>query len=191
MKEVAIRSMHIDLKGLAPKAEYAWKLMDDLQSFGYNHILMEFEDKFPFECCPEIVHQGAYTKAELAGFERRNLSVIPLLQCAGHLDYLLSHEKYAFLRDKERTYQWDLSNEQAFDLWRQMAEEILGVYPDAKYFHIGADEVELADVGRQQGLGAVVGLGDDGVDLLVDHRGHSLGVVGVGLLECRLLPFLR
>ena len=96
MKEVAIRSMHIDLKGLAPKAEYAWKLMDDLQSFGYNHILMEFEDKFPFECCPEIVHQGAYTKAELAKFECKGLSVIPLMQCAGHLDYLLSHEKYAF-----------------------------------------------------------------------------------------------
>ena len=145
MKEVAIRSMHIDLKGLAPKAEYAWKLMDDLQSFGYNHILMEFEDKFPYECCPEIVHQGAYTKAELAKFERKGLSVIPLLQCAGHLDYLLSHKKYAFLRDKGRTYQWDLSNEQAFELWRQMAEEILGVYPNAKYFHIGADEVELAD----------------------------------------------
>lgn len=137
--------MHVDLKGLAPQAEYAWKLMDDLQSFGYNYILMEFEDKFPYECCPEIVHRGAYTKAELAKFRRENLDVIPLLQCAGHLDYLLAHKNYAALRDKGRTYQWDLGNEKTFELWKNMVGEILEVYPESKYFHIGADEVELAD----------------------------------------------
>lgn len=145
MLPVDHRVMHIDLKGLCPKAGFAHKLMDDLQTFGYNHILMEFEDKFPFESCPEIVHTGAYTKAELAAFKRPGLSVIPLMQCAGHLDYLLACKEYAFLRDKERTYQWDLGQEAAFELWRKMTDEILEVYPDAEYFHIGADEVELAD----------------------------------------------
>ena len=42
------------------------------------------------------------------------------------------------------------------------------------------DEVELADVLAQEALGGVICLGDDGVDLLVDHSGNSLGVVGVG-----------
>ena len=145
VNKVTARVMHIDLKGLAPQAEYGWKLMDDLQSFGYNYILMEFEDKFPYECCPEIVHRGAYTKAELAKFRRDGLDVIPLMQCAGHLDYLLAHEKYACLRSKGRTYQWNLADERVFDLWKDMVEEILEVYPESKYFHIGADEVELAD----------------------------------------------
>ena len=145
MFQTACRTMHIDLKGLCPQADFAHKLMDDLQSFGYNYILMEFEDKFPFECCPEIVHPGAYTKAELAKFERPGLSVIPLMQCAGHLDYLLAHEKYASYRDAGRTYQWNLALEETFELWRKMADEILEVYPNAEYFHIGADEVELAD----------------------------------------------
>ena len=42
------------------------------------------------------------------------------------------------------------------------------------------DEIELANVLTQEGLGGVVRLGDDGVDLLVDHRGNCLGVVGIG-----------
>ena len=143
MKSIQCRVMHFDLKAAVPNTEFTLKLMDDLQSFGYNYVLVEFEDKFPFEVTPEIVHQGAYTKAGLAQFQRPGLSVIPLMQCAGHLDYLLSHSKYAFLRDNGSTYQWDLRNEKAFELWTEMVEEILKVYPDAEYFHIGADEVKL------------------------------------------------
>ena len=143
MKSIQCRVMHFDLKAAVPNTEFTYKLLDDLQSFGYNYVLVEFEDKFPFEVTPEIVHQGAYTKAELAQFQRPGLSVIPLMQCAGHLDYLLSHSKYAFLRDNGSTYQWDLRNEKAFELWTEMVEEILKVYPGAEYFHIGADEVKL------------------------------------------------
>ena len=42
------------------------------------------------------------------------------------------------------------------------------------------NEIQLVDVLAKQTLGGLVGLGYDGVDLVVDHRGNRLGVIGVG-----------
>ncbi len=140
------RVIHFDMKSMIPAAEYALALAGEIAELGYTHILMEFEDKFPFEAFPAVAHPAAWSKEDFRRFNGKcrslGLSVIPLLQCAGHLDYFLKHDEYKDLR-KGTTYRWCLADGRAFDCWRTMAEEILEVFSDCTFFHIEADEVQL------------------------------------------------
>lgn len=140
-----VRSLHFDMKGMIPNAAYMQKLRQDIIHFGYTHLLVEFEDKFPYRDMDFMVHPDAYTKEELAALDSEELRVIPLLQCVGHLDYLLKHPDKKHLRNKGNIYRWDMTNPEVFELWCRQVDEILEVYPDCEYFHIGADEAELED----------------------------------------------
>lgn len=138
-----VRSLHFDMKGMIPKAEYMQSLCKDIASFGFTHLLVEFEDKFPFRNYGFMHHPAAYSKRELSALDSPELRVIPLLQSAGHLDYLLKYPHMKMFRKEESIYQWNMTLPKVFDIWREMADEILEVYPDCEYFHIGADEADI------------------------------------------------
>ena len=141
------RVLHLDMKSLFPKADYLLSLLERFADMGYTHILLEFEDKFPFDSFPDSTHPAAYSKAEFQAVAAKcrtlGIGVIPLLQCAGHLDYFLKHPAYRKWSENNDTFQWCLSNPETLDVWRTMTEEILEIFPDCEYFHIGADEVKL------------------------------------------------
>ena len=142
-----IRGLHFDMKAMIPKAEFLPCLLENIAQCGYNALLLELEDKFPFRCCPEAVHPAAYRREDFREMNRicrkLGITVIPLLQSVGHLDYLLKHPQYRFLREDNSVYQWCLSDSRSWEIWRAMAEELLEVFPDCTYFHIGADEAEM------------------------------------------------
>ena len=140
-----VKSLHFDMKGMIPRAAYMQQLREYIIDFGYNHLLVEFEDKFPYRNYDFMVHPDAYTKEELAALHSDQLRVIPLLQCVGHLDYMLKHPQMKHLRKNGNIYRWDMSDPQVFEVWKEQADEILEVFPDCEYFHIGADEAELDD----------------------------------------------
>ena len=131
------------MKGMIPSADYMRRFRKNIIGFGYNYLLVELEDKFPYRNYGFMVHPDAYGKEELAALHSDRLKVIPLLQCVGHLDYLLKHPQMKHLRHRDSIYMWDMSNPEVFKVWCEMADEILEVYPDCEYFHIGADEAEL------------------------------------------------
>ena len=144
-----VRCIHLDMKSMFPKAEYLLKELDQLAGLGYTHILLEFEDRFPFEAYPDFVRKSAYTREEfrcVAGKCRQlGIGVIPLLQCAGHLDYFLKEPAYRKWSENGDTFQWCLSDTETLEVWKSMAQEILDIFPDCEYFHIGADEVKHRD----------------------------------------------
>ena len=141
------RVIHLDMKSLFPKADYLLSLLERFAEMGYTHILLEFEDKFPFDAYPDSTHPAAYTKAEFLAVAEKcralGIGVIPLLQCAGHLDYFLKEPAYRKWSENNDTFQWCLSDPETLTIWQTMAEEILEIFPDSEYFHIGADEVKL------------------------------------------------
>ena len=142
-----VRCLHLDMKSLFPKAEYLFSLLERFAEMGYTHILLEFEDKFPFDAYPDSTHPAAYTKAGFQAVAAKcrtlGIGVIPLLQCAGHLDYFLKEPAYRKWSENNDTFQWCLSNPETLKVWQTMAEEILEIFSDCEYFHIGADEVKL------------------------------------------------
>ena len=141
-----VQCIHLDMKSLFPKAEYLLTELEQLAAMGYTHVLIEFEDRFPFEAYPGFARKSAYTKAEFRLVAEKcrsmGIGVIPLLQCAGHLDYFLKEPAYRKWSENGNTYQWCLSDPETLQVWKTMAQEILEIFPDCEYFHIGADEVK-------------------------------------------------
>ncbi len=147
------RVLHFDMKAMIPTAEYMLKLLPEIAEMGYNTLLVEFEDKFPYQNLPEIVHADAWSRAEFAAFRECaascGLSIVPLVQCAGHLDYVLKHEKYRHLREgdppRDSTNEWCLHDPaEPFAVFQSMVQEILEFFPDSEYFHIGGDEYDCS-----------------------------------------------
>jgi Glycosyl hydrolase family 20, catalytic domain len=144
------RCLHVDLKGMTPKFEYLQKIIRKLADLEINSILLEYEDKIQYDSHPVIAHPTlAYSKEQVrelvALCASLGISIIPKLQCYGHWDYILKHPEYHDLRggNGESSYQICPSIERSFDIWQEMADELLELHPDAEYFHIGADEVNL------------------------------------------------
>lgn len=142
-----VRALHFDMKGWNPRPDYTLGFLPVLAGFGYNALLVEFEDRFPYDAFPAMRHPAGWTKEDFRSLNRRarelGIRVIPLLQCAGHLDYFLKYPEYRELRDEGSTYQWKFDTEETFGVWKTMTDELLEVFPDGEYFHVGADEAAL------------------------------------------------
>ena len=148
-KFIQHRILHFDMKAMIPTADFMIKLLPEIAAMNYNMLLVEFEDKFPYKSMPEIVHPDAWTLAEFAEFRdcarANNIDIVPLVQCAGHLDYILKHEKYRHLREGDPPddciNEWCLHDAaEPFAVFKNMVQEILDFFPDSEYFHIGGDE---------------------------------------------------
>ena len=98
------RIIHIDLKGAPPKPEYFKEFIPLIKKYGATGILIEYEDMFPYTGRLEVVkHGNAYSKDDVKMIlqlaKDNNLSVMPLVQTYGHLEWLLKHKNFAHLRE--------------------------------------------------------------------------------------------
>lgn len=146
--KMKIRAIHFDMKAMIPNSECMLSFVEKLASLGINYLLIEFEDQFPFASYPFAAHKDAYTKETFRVLNRKcrelGIGIIPLLQSVGHLDYILKHAEFKDVREgTSNLYQWCLSNPRTWKIWKNMTEEILDVFPDCEFFHIGADEATL------------------------------------------------
>ena len=73
------------MKSMIPTAEYSLTLLDELAEQGINAVVVEFEDKFPFDVTAGIHHPAAWTKEEFRAFAKT------LQYCIGNPLYHWSH----------------------------------------------------------------------------------------------------
>ncbi|KAL6477008.1 hypothetical protein MHYP_G00155070 [Metynnis hypsauchen] len=142
-----LRLVHLDLKGAAPKVSYLKQIFPLFSSLGAHGILIEYEDMFPYEGALEILKSPfAYSVEDIEEIKTlanlNKLELIPLMQVFGHLEFVLKHEKYAHLREVPK-YPNSLNAlaPDSLPLLKQMLKQILKRHPEARFFHIGADEV--------------------------------------------------
>ena len=130
----------------------ALALMESAARHKLNTILMEFGDRFPFEGRHSVIASpSALSPAELRQLVARagelGLTVIPLLQSLGHLNYVLRHDEYAsVLEEDEVRHQLCPMNDGSFRLWTELAEQVLGFFPGCDTLHLGADETRQLGV---------------------------------------------
>jgi hypothetical protein len=98
------RIVHIDMKGAAPKPDYFKEFIPFIKKYGATGILIEYEDMFPFTGRLEVVkHGNAYSKDDIKLIlqlaKDNNLTVMPLVQTYGHLEWVLKHKDFAHLRE--------------------------------------------------------------------------------------------
>ena len=75
------KAIHFDMKAMIPRADFALELLNILAEQGVNAILLEFEDKFPFETTPAMHHKSAWSKDEFRKFaahaQKCGIEIIP------------------------------------------------------------------------------------------------------------------
>ena len=142
---VPVRAVHLDLKGLPPTPDRLISLLRVFHAAGYNAILVEWEDSFPWSVDARFRSPTAYSSEEIEHFcaEAKSLGIeiIPLVQCLGHMETPLREVGYEHLR--EVRCRRDVLNplaKGARDLIMAMVDDVLGRISDVRYFHLGGDE---------------------------------------------------
>jgi hypothetical protein len=98
------RIVHLDLKGAPPKPEYLKKFIPFIKEHGATGILLEYEDMFPYSGrLAEARHGNAYSLEDIAMIKQlakeNGLTIMPLVQTYGHLEWLLKVKSFAHLRE--------------------------------------------------------------------------------------------
>ena len=139
------RIVMIDLKRISWNFDYLLVLIKRFSKLKVNYVLIEYEDKFPFETVPGIAVESAFSKEQIKELNELAheyfIEIIPLVQSLGHWEYILSNEKYAGLREDPRFFSQGCPlNFGTFELFNKMASEVITAHPYSTMFHIGADE---------------------------------------------------
>lgn len=148
---IPIRGVHIDCRAQMLRFPRLLGVLDDLARWGYNAVLMEYEDHFPFRGrLKSIAAEDALTPRQVRELDRvarsLGLQIIPLVQCLGHLTYVLRLSRFRRLTEgypQATPYTVCPAEPKARALFHDMAGQILEFHPDSRYFHIGGDEVWL------------------------------------------------
>jgi len=149
---LATRGIHLTFETIRQmQAGDMMALITSAAKLKLNTILIEFGDRFPFEKHAVVRSPSALTREEVQRIvsHARSLGVqaIPLLQSLGHLDYVLKHDEYADIREEDEVrHQMCPTNEKSFQTFTELAEEILSLFPDTCFMHIGADETRQLGV---------------------------------------------
>jgi len=142
---IPVRAVHLDLKGVPPTPERLLELPRVVARLGFNALLVEWEDTFPWRANSALRNETAYTLDEVAAFHaaatRWDVQIIPLVQCLGHMEFVLKHPEYAALRETPGDI--NVLNplaDGARDLIADLAKDVIAATPGLTHFHLGGDE---------------------------------------------------
>lgn len=142
----SLRGIHLDLKYHMPNKAYLLDWVKRLPGYGINTLLLEYEDAFPFRKYPYLASPDAFSPDELREFlttaRAAGLTIIPLVQTYAHLEFALSHDALAHLREKpEIQAKLCAQHPESLQFVNNLLEEVLEYHQEDHYFHLGGDEV--------------------------------------------------
>ncbi|MHA6484183.1 family 20 glycosylhydrolase [Paenibacillus sp. strain BS8-2] len=147
--DTAVRMMNYDFRQTFSKPELLVEYIGKLAELKANALLIEYEDKFPFEQEPgrHFVHpKHALTSEEFellcSAAHEHFIEIVPLQQSLGHLEYILGRDDYRHLREtSSSTGELCPLKEDAFTLVTGLIRELAERHPNSRYMHLGCDEV--------------------------------------------------
>ncbi|GGF92105.1 hypothetical protein GCM10010912_41380 [Paenibacillus albidus] len=145
--DTSLRVMNFDLRQTFSKPELLMAYLAEFARYKTNAVLIEYEDKFPFQGYPEFAHpQHALSLSQLEELKRTAheyfIEIIPLQQSFGHLEYVLRHDSWRHLRETEQsTGEICPSQPETFVLITGLLQEMMDAHPESRYIHLGCDEV--------------------------------------------------
>lgn len=154
------RLVHLDLKGAPPKMSYLKKVLTLSHQMGATGVLLEWEDMFPWSDRLSVTaatnHYSVPEVMDLISFcADLGLDVIPLVQTFGHMEFILKHEEFVYLRDvSEMPESICPCHNDTMDLIKMVIDQMMAVHKNAKFLHIGCDEVyHLGECEQCKGAG--------------------------------------
>lgn len=151
VSKLPIRAVHLDCRAQMLRFDRIKEIFHDLVRWGYNAVLLEYEDHFPYRGrLRPIVSADALTLRQVKELSRLaralGLQIVPLVQCLGHLTYVLRLRRFRRLTEgypHTQPYAICPAEPKARALFREMVEQVLAAHDDCRYFHLGGDEVHL------------------------------------------------
>ena len=163
--DFSVVAYHVDLRVQIMPMPTLKALAKEISALGFNTLIMEWEATYPYKQHSIISNRYAYSREEVTEFinysESLGLDVIPLQQSLGHAEYILMHERYAYLRaDKRNLSQIDPTRlDAAREFFTELYNDMLSTH-QSQYVHIGGDETRILDCKRCQEA-----WGEDGEEL--------------------------
>ncbi|KAK5967951.1 Hexosaminidase D [Trichostrongylus colubriformis] len=141
--------VHFDLKGAPPRPGYFKQLLTVVSDLGADGVLIEWEDMFPYKGALERIKNGnAYSVDEtldiLQHAHSLGLSVTPLVQSVGHLEWILKTKDFAHLRENTSFPMVAcIGDDETQDLILDSIHQVISLHSKIRMssIHIGADEV--------------------------------------------------
>ena len=139
--------VHLDLKGAPPSVPFLRDVISLSAGLGATGLLIEWEDKFPYSGELKPVTAGnAYTMSQvreiISAAHEHNLTVMPLVQTFGHVEFVLKLPQFAHMREDPSTPQALCpSRNSSVRLVEMLLDQVMEAHPGADRVHIGADEV--------------------------------------------------
>lgn len=148
------RWIHVDFKCLAPTPAALINAISSWAEEGATGVVFEWENTFPYPGFEGALRKEAYTPEEVTEIldhcRGLGLKAIPLVQTFGHVEWCLSHEKYASLREFEETPgQIRACDDRSWEVVKAWVDALIEAHHDAPYIHLGADEAwRLKEIDR-------------------------------------------
>ncbi len=149
---------HLDLKGMQLGQELLLEWVERLAAFGYTGLLVEYEDRFPYRSPlarrKDEVWSPEFLRSFLDTARRVGLSVIPLQQTLGHLEYALRWDLYAEYRMPVGfPSTLHLGSPKAKAWLKELLVEVIRAHEDSPVIHLGMDEARsLGTYAKANGL---------------------------------------
>ncbi|MBR1952750.1 MAG: family 20 glycosylhydrolase [Lentisphaeria bacterium] len=136
--------LHLDFKGIAPLL-HKWKeYLELFQKLGFDGLLLELDCKYAWKTWQGVT-RDQYSETDVRSMistaRKMGFSVSLLIQMQGHLEWALSGEKYASLRENNFIDEICPNNSDAVKKIEEWIDEAIDLCPDAPYLHLGGDEV--------------------------------------------------
>lgn len=132
--------------------EMAWNQLNTL----HLHLTDNEGVRVIFPSCPDLASDDAWSAADLKrvlDFAAANrVQVIPELDMPGHMDWILRNRPHLQLKlDNGQVVSkaLDFSLDEARDLMTTLFSDLLDMFPDSRYIHLGADEYFLPPITAQ------------------------------------------
>jgi len=149
---------HLDLKGMQPGRELLLEWVERLAAFGYTGLLIEYEDRFPYRSPlarrGDEVWSPEFLRSLLETARRAGLTVIPLQQTLGHLEYALRWDLHAAYRMPVGfPSTLHLGSPDAKAWLKGLLVEMITAHEDSPVIHLGMDEARsLGAYAKANGL---------------------------------------
>ena len=128
----------------------------------YTHVVLEFWGMLRYDCLKELAWPNAfdkdYARSVVKEIEDMGMEAIPMQNHLGHASACrVSGGKHVVLDQNPRLanlfspdgWSWNIDSEAAHDLLKEVRRELYEIYPGAKYFHLGCDEVYSYEKGDE------------------------------------------
>lgn len=143
--DLGIRGVAQDIsRGQSISVEFAKRYITILSHYKMNFYCLYIEDMFSHPKHPIIgKNRGALTKKEIQEIDNyakeRYVDFVPIFECLGHVDNILSHKEYEDLGEYPGAQCFNISNKKVFEFLNDFISELSNAFT-TKYFHIGCDE---------------------------------------------------